>query len=200
MEFNVFCFKKINSITRCCKATCKALCCHPEFQQRKDGQSLSSKLLSETEWIELDELVLLLEPFAQTTKLIGGSQYPTLGMMLPTILLLLSHLYRMNELLSSTLILDVYQSIENSISNRWETPLIEAYIASYLDPHFQNMSFTYKEKKERVQNKISKIIEVDTNINIPVQTEMDQFFDGYIQNDCLVNNVMNWSGMKKLYK
>ncbi|CAG8653598.1 31909_t:CDS:2 [Gigaspora margarita] len=75
------------------KQLARSLCYYPELQQRKDGQNLSKKLLLETEWEELNELTLLLELFAQTTKLIGGAQYPTLGMMLSTISLLLSYLH-----------------------------------------------------------------------------------------------------------
>ncbi|CAG8535562.1 11374_t:CDS:2, partial [Dentiscutata heterogama] len=42
------------------KQLARSLCYHPNFQQRKDRQTLSKKLLSNTEWIELEELTLLL--------------------------------------------------------------------------------------------------------------------------------------------
>ncbi|CAG8811984.1 16335_t:CDS:2, partial [Gigaspora rosea] len=131
---------------------------HPDFQQRKDGQTLSEKLLTNTEWMELEKLTLLLGPFAQTTKLIGGAQYPTLGMMLPTISLLFTHLYRMKESLTSSNILNICHQIEDSMTKRWEAPLMEAYIASYLDPRFKK------------------------------QTELDQFFDGDNQSDYPLDN------------
>ncbi|CAG8549417.1 28375_t:CDS:2 [Gigaspora margarita] len=119
----------------------KSLSRHPDYQQRKDEQNLSERLLSILEWDELDELVSLLLPFAQSTKLIEGAQYPTLGMMLTTISLLSSHLYCIKLFLSSTKILSICQLIKDSISAHWESPLVEAYIASYLDPQFKNLSF-----------------------------------------------------------
>ncbi|CAG8488489.1 34954_t:CDS:2 [Gigaspora margarita] len=39
----------------------------------------------------------------------------------------------MNDSLSSFIILDVCQKIEDSILNCWEEPFNETYIASYLD-------------------------------------------------------------------
>ncbi|CAG8653583.1 31908_t:CDS:2, partial [Gigaspora margarita] len=48
------------------------------------------------------------------------------------------------------------------------------------------MSFTNRKKKS-IQNTISEIMELIAN-TIPVQTEMDQLFDDYIQNDYLENN------------
>ncbi|CAG8766082.1 12475_t:CDS:2, partial [Dentiscutata erythropus] len=93
------------------KHLAKSLSCHPESQQKKDGQSLNKRLLLEEEW-----------------------KYPTLGMMLPTISLLLSHLHQINESINSFKIKDVCEKIEDSITKHWKFPLIEAYIASYLDP------------------------------------------------------------------
>ncbi|CAG8746061.1 11012_t:CDS:2, partial [Gigaspora rosea] len=146
----------------------------------------------DSEWPLLGDEDSELESDDDSSELIlpaqSTSSYPTLGMMLPTILLLLSHLHQMNESINSS-ILSVCEKIEDSISKRWETPLIEAYIASYLDPRFKNMSFTNNEKKRCVKNAISEMIEVIANtIDAPMQTEMDRFFDGNIQTDYLVYN------------
>ncbi|CAG8752607.1 19549_t:CDS:2 [Gigaspora margarita] len=151
-----FVLKRLLHLQDAVKQLARSLYHYSELQQRKDRQNLSKKLLLETEWEELNELKLLLEPFTQTTKLIGGAQYPTLGMMLPTISLLLSHLHQMNESLSSSIILDVCQKIEDSILNRWKEPSNEAYIASYLDPHFKKMSFTNKNKKKVFRTQYQK--------------------------------------------
>ncbi|CAG8797176.1 3015_t:CDS:2, partial [Dentiscutata erythropus] len=159
---------------------------HPDFQQRKNEQTLSEKLLTNTEWMELEELTLLLGPFAQTTKLIGGTQYPTLSMILPTISLLFTHLYQMKESLTSSNILNICHQIEDSMTKHWEAPLMKAYIASYLDPRFKSMSFD-KEKKKEVQEMIAEMIKTNT-INTPEQTEMDQFFDGDNQSDYPLDN------------
>ncbi|CAG8521369.1 44322_t:CDS:2 [Gigaspora margarita] len=89
----------------------------------------TSKLLLENEWKELEKLIALLAPFAQMTE--------------------------SNEiLLISSNILDICYQIEKSMLTRWEDPLIECYISSYLDPRFKNMNFISKKKKEYVQNKL----------------------------------------------
>ncbi|KAF0497100.1 zinc finger bed domain-containing protein 1-like [Gigaspora margarita] len=55
-------------------------------QERQDRTKLSDLLLSIDEWNSIDELAKLLYLFAQATGYIGGSQYPTLGMMIPTLI------------------------------------------------------------------------------------------------------------------
>ncbi|CAG8511873.1 681_t:CDS:2 [Scutellospora calospora] len=52
------------------KQLAKSLNYHSEYQQKKDEQNLSGKLLSEEEWNELEDLLKLLSPFTQSTKLI----------------------------------------------------------------------------------------------------------------------------------
>ncbi|CAG8480948.1 7046_t:CDS:2 [Gigaspora margarita] len=66
-----FVLKRLLHLQYAVKQLARSLCHHPESQQRKDGQNLSKKLLLEAECEELNELALLLEPFIQTTKLIG---------------------------------------------------------------------------------------------------------------------------------
>ncbi|CAG8626754.1 22812_t:CDS:2 [Dentiscutata erythropus] len=173
---------KSNSQLSNIKQLAKSLSHHSDQQQKKHGQYLSDKLLSKFEWNELDELILLLLPFAQSTKLIGGTQYPTLGMMLPTISLLTLHLCHIKRSLKSSEILNVCQLIENSIFACWESPLMEAYIASYLDPSSKIYLLQIVKKKE-VLDVLSKIIKTNnTSINTPAKTEMNRFFD-YVVND-----------------
>ncbi|CAG8482048.1 5114_t:CDS:2 [Racocetra fulgida] len=71
-----------------------------------------------------------------------------------------------------------------------KAPLIEAYIASYLDPRFKSMSFD-KEKKKEVQEMIAEMIKTNT-IDTPEQTEMDRFFDGDNQSDYPLDNELEW--------
>ncbi|CAG8854885.1 19898_t:CDS:2, partial [Gigaspora margarita] len=101
--------------------------------QRRDGQSLSSKLLSENEWNELEELITLLAPFAQMTELIGGSHYPTLSMMLPTISRLFTHLNQIKASLISPNILD--KNVQNKLSEIVEmaTNTIDTLVQTEMD-------------------------------------------------------------------
>ncbi|CAG8666010.1 9385_t:CDS:2, partial [Racocetra fulgida] len=61
-------------------------------QERQDGIKLLELFLSLEEWISLNELVELLFPFAQVTGYIRENQYPTLGIMIPTLIKLFHHL------------------------------------------------------------------------------------------------------------
>ncbi|CAG8636067.1 14784_t:CDS:2, partial [Dentiscutata heterogama] len=73
-------------------------------QERQDGTKLSELLLSAEEWNSLDELSKLLHPFAQATGYIGGSQYPTLGMMIPTLIKLSRHLQDFYPRITSSIV------------------------------------------------------------------------------------------------
>ncbi|CAG8556704.1 18885_t:CDS:2 [Racocetra fulgida] len=61
-------------------------------QERQNSLKILEALLSTEEWNSLDELAKLLHPFAQATGYIRGNQYPTLGMMIPTLIKLSRHL------------------------------------------------------------------------------------------------------------
>ena len=74
------------------------------------------------------------------------------------------------------------------MSARWESPPMEAYIASYLDPRFKNLSFASSEKKG-VLIQLSEMIKTTTTttIDTPARTEMDRLYDGEVS-DYLVDN------------
>ncbi|CAG8785264.1 4795_t:CDS:2, partial [Gigaspora margarita] len=100
------------------------------------------------------------------------------NMMLPTISCLFAHLDQMKSLLVLSNILDVCYQIKDSMLTYWKNNLIECYVSSYLDSRFKNMNFISKKKKEIVQNKLSKMIEMATNtIDALVQTEIDHFYN-----------------------
>ncbi|CAG8808681.1 4042_t:CDS:1, partial [Dentiscutata erythropus] len=61
-------------------------------QVRNDGNLLYNLLLENYEWQYLEELIILLQPFAQSIIFIGDSHYPTLGIMYLTIQKLFNHL------------------------------------------------------------------------------------------------------------
>lgn len=53
-----------------------------------DGKRLKKIMLSEAEWTVVSDLVSLLEPFDDVTKLMSGSSYPTMSVVFPTIVAL----------------------------------------------------------------------------------------------------------------
>ncbi|CAG8564782.1 11403_t:CDS:2, partial [Scutellospora calospora] len=113
----------------------------------------------------------MIEIFSFTTDIWTSSQYPTLSKMLLIISLLSLHLCQIKISLTSFRILIVHQQVENSMSVHWESLLIKAYIASYLESQFKNLSFVSNEKKE-----------TETSFDTLAQTEIDQFYDGKIPN------------------
>ncbi|CAG8831004.1 24122_t:CDS:2, partial [Gigaspora margarita] len=118
-------------------------------QQRKDGQHLSDKLLSKSEWNELNELILLFSPLP-INKINWRCTIP--------------HSW--------------YNTFYYFTTNLTFLPLMEAYIAFYLDPQFKNISFTNNKKKE-VADLLSEMIKTNNTL---ARTEIDQFFDGEIPN------------------
>ncbi|GES76468.1 zinc finger BED domain-containing protein 1-like [Rhizophagus clarus] len=62
-----------------------ALCIDSDKQAKKDGKWLKDINLTEDEWNAISELVPILEPFANATELLGGSQYATVSFMYPAI-------------------------------------------------------------------------------------------------------------------
>lgn len=54
----------------------------------KDAKKLKSIIITEDEWIVLEELTILLAPFAEITELLGGSNYSTISFMWPAITIL----------------------------------------------------------------------------------------------------------------
>ena len=61
------------------------LCIDSDKQAKKDGKRLKDINLTEDEWNAINELIPILEPFANATELLGGSQYATVSFMYPAI-------------------------------------------------------------------------------------------------------------------
>ncbi|CAG8713461.1 3269_t:CDS:2, partial [Scutellospora calospora] len=57
-----------------------------------NAEELDSLLLDEAEWIAINEIIKILEKFANATKLLSGSYYPTLSFTYPIICELFKHL------------------------------------------------------------------------------------------------------------
>ncbi|CAG8638249.1 7725_t:CDS:2, partial [Cetraspora pellucida] len=59
-----------------------------DSKAHKDAKKLKSIMITEDEWIVLEELTILLAPFAEITELLGGSNYSTISFMWPAITIL----------------------------------------------------------------------------------------------------------------
>ncbi|CAG8664838.1 10327_t:CDS:1, partial [Racocetra persica] len=50
-----------------------------DYKVRKDANRLKSIMITENKWIVLEELTMLLAPFAEITELLEGSNYSTMS-------------------------------------------------------------------------------------------------------------------------
>ncbi|CAG8704944.1 12877_t:CDS:2, partial [Dentiscutata heterogama] len=108
-------------------------------QERQDSLKILEALLSTEEWNSLDELAKLLYPFAQATGYIGGNQYPTLGMMIPTLIKLSRHLRDFYSTITSITVKACCHKINESMLSRWFELSLNSLIASFLDLRFKKM-------------------------------------------------------------
>ncbi|CAG8657870.1 6848_t:CDS:1, partial [Acaulospora morrowiae] len=64
---------------------CSTLLNNASTDIRKKGEKLKNHILSEEEFDLCNELIIILRPFDEATEILGGSKYPTLGIITPTI-------------------------------------------------------------------------------------------------------------------
>ncbi|CAG8462345.1 8833_t:CDS:2 [Scutellospora calospora] len=137
---------------------------------RNDGKRLNTLLLNESELLGLKELVILLEPFAHATSLMGSSTYPTLSLMLPTIATLQEYLFKIEPVLTSQVV-------------RNEDPKIEEYLAAILDSKFKNLEFApekFEEIKKCLKQKMQALDEseiLDEQPTIKLFSKLASFFN-----------------------
>ncbi|CAG8479583.1 23671_t:CDS:2 [Gigaspora rosea] len=96
-----------------------------------------------------DTLINLLCPFHKTTKILSGSTYAALSIMVHTIEELIYHLD--NTISKLDIISDVKDTILSNLSNlsrRWSSSHKYGMYASLLDPRFKNLSFSSSIKEE----------------------------------------------------
>ncbi|CAG8716569.1 4590_t:CDS:1, partial [Dentiscutata heterogama] len=100
-------------------------------QERQDSLKILEALLSTEEWNSLDELAILLHPFVQATGYIEENQYPTLGMMIPTLIKLSRHLRDFYPTITSIIVKACCRKINESMLSRWFEPSLNSLIASF---------------------------------------------------------------------
>ncbi|CAG8541975.1 8817_t:CDS:2, partial [Ambispora leptoticha] len=78
-------WKRLLQIKRAIKLMEVTMNADTNYNIRKDAIHLKSLMITEEEWRVLEELTVLLAPFAKITELLGGSNYSTLSFMWPAI-------------------------------------------------------------------------------------------------------------------
>ncbi|CAI2191739.1 6129_t:CDS:2, partial [Funneliformis geosporum] len=144
-------------------------CLRKEFQK----WNITSKLLGGTtnndasmikaiseDWIALEELILLLRPFVDTTNLTSSSTYPTLSLWFPTLHYLKEYLKNIIQTITSQSIVTVCNKILASLNKRWELSHMLGYIASFLDPRFKYLGFLLANQIEDTKQHLKHQIEL----------------------------------------
>ncbi|CAG8638264.1 11807_t:CDS:2, partial [Cetraspora pellucida] len=88
----------------------------------------------------LKELCQLLRPFARALTFVEGDQYPTLSMMYPTVRHLFKNLNEIENKLTNIDVIEVYESLRESMISRWSDPEMIGWLASFLDLCFKTLS------------------------------------------------------------
>ncbi|CAG8853053.1 25285_t:CDS:1, partial [Gigaspora margarita] len=81
-------WKRLLQIKRAVKLMEATMGADNDYNIRKDAIRLKSLMIIEEEWIVLEELTMILAPFAEITELLGGSNYSTLSFVWPAIITL----------------------------------------------------------------------------------------------------------------
>lgn len=161
----------------------------PERVVRNDGNSLKEKIISDNDWQGLDELCKLLNPFARASVYMGGSQYPTLGMIYPTIQRLFRHLDQIENQLTDPFVIDTHNSLRDSVQRRWEDPNIVGWLAMLLDPCFKSLSNAPPNKRDDVINELKRRVNLsiyeshkDSVTSNPIKaSDMSSFFEEEVE-------------------
>ncbi|CAG8765117.1 8930_t:CDS:2, partial [Ambispora leptoticha] len=126
---------------------------------------LNEKMLSDEEWIGLKELCQLLRPFARALTFVGGDQYPTLSMMYPTVRHLFKNLNEMENKLTNIDVIEVYESLRESMVSRWSDSEMIGWLASFLDPRFKTLSAALSTMQQEVLQELRENIEISYHTN-----------------------------------
>jgi hypothetical protein len=137
----------------------------PNKNYQADGKCLEELFLNNNEWLAINELIELLNPFALATTIIGGSFYPTLSITYPIIIQLIDNTKKNITKINNPKIKEVATELYNNIKDRWQELDITAHIASFLDPCFKNLEFLKAYQKREVHNNVQELIQEEELVN-----------------------------------
>ncbi|CAG8779304.1 7693_t:CDS:2, partial [Cetraspora pellucida] len=167
---------------------------------RRDGTNIRDKLLTNEEFSIAQELVNLLSLFDKATEILSGSNYATLGIMVPTVEELI---YRFSNIDSEIdIINEVKETILSNLTSRWSLPHDYGMFASLLDPRFKDLSFCSNAQKRRMIEELKiKFNELSKHENqhdeSPEQTELDRYLLLPEINKTEENNPLDWWKWRK---
>ena len=107
------------------------------------------ELLSEKELNVVEDLIQLLQPFHEITKLLSASEYVTSSIMLPAVTRLSSCLKDFESIHGNNFVNEIAASMRKDLETRtktyFENPLLVA--ATFMDPRYRNLKFIASQEK-----------------------------------------------------
>ncbi|CAG8683923.1 383_t:CDS:2, partial [Scutellospora calospora] len=129
---------------------------------RQEGELLEELIPSTYEWKVIKELIQLLEPFEQVTRLFSGQNYSTLNIIYPCMVSLRNSLLERFDHFVTSEAIEVKNEINEDLASRWDYPNnIEIY-ASFFDLRFKDLEFLTQELKIQVIEEIKQEYETET--------------------------------------
>ena len=98
-------------------------------------------ILSINEWKIIKEVVQLLEPFEQLTKLFSGQYYPILNLIYPCMVSLQNSFSKKFTNFNTSEAIEIQKFINNDLALRWNYPNDIGIYASFFDLRFKDLEF-----------------------------------------------------------
>lgn len=115
---------------------------------RKEGEKLEELYPTVNEWKVINEIVEILSPFEQATRLLSGIKYPTIGFTYPSMYNLKEKLETdFNSSLETNVAKNFRDAILEDLVVRWEFPLELCLKGSFFDPRFKSLDFINSQEK-----------------------------------------------------
>jgi hypothetical protein len=138
---------------------------------RKEGERLEELYLTVYEWKVIKEIVELLSPFEEATRLLSGIKYPTIGFTYPSMYNLRDKLETDFDLLETNDARNCRDVILEDIITRWEFPQDLCLKGSFFDPRFKSLDFI--SSQDHIINQLKEEYEILKQDITPILSDRD---------------------------
>ena len=128
---------------------------------RKEGEKLEGLCLTVHEWKIIREMVEILKPFEEATRLLSGINYPTIGFTYPAMYNLREKLESDFNSLETNETAECRNTILEDMIARWDFPQDLCLKGSFFDPRFKSLDFiNSQEICDQVINQLKEEYEI----------------------------------------
>ena len=138
---------------------------------RKEGERLEELYLTVYEWKVIKEIVELLSPFEEATRLLSGIKYPTIGFTYPSMYNLRDKLETDFDSLETNDARNCRDVILEDIITRWEFPQDLCLKGSFFDPRFKSLDFI--SSQDHIINQLKEEYEILKQDITPILSDRD---------------------------